>query len=153
MTDGNVNIQPTKKWYQKLWGKVLATIAIFGTLGVILEFIIIGVNWYNSQQETFDKVNNLEKTILDIVNSDKDKDNKILDLEEYVSNKDKSYAVGFRVFKHRDDDTGKLMKTKKYRDWSGKWNDVFYDKTMSINFGVDYYYYIDRQTSEKIYCW
>ena len=61
MTDGNVNIQSTKKWYQKLWGKVLATIAIFGTLGVILEFIIIGVNWYNSQQETFDKVNALEK--------------------------------------------------------------------------------------------
>lgn len=146
------NIEPKKRWYQKFWGKIVATLAVFSTLGIILEGIIVGVNWYNHQQEMFKKVTTLETMMLDIINGDKQKDDKIVKLEDYVSSKNKSYAVGFRVFKDVDEETGKIIKTKKYRDWSGVWYNVHIDNSMSDYYGVDYYYYIDKD-GEKIYCW
>lgn len=146
---------PKKKWYQKLWGKVLGAVAVVGTCGIILEIVLSGVNWYNHQKEMLSKIPMIENAIVDILNEDKQKDDKIEMLENFIIDKKKSHAVGFRIFKEWDEDEKKWIKTKMYRDWDGTWNEVHIDNQMSLMYGVDYYYYISKNKNtlgEKIYC-
>lgn len=46
-----------------------------------------------------------------------------------------------------------VKEVKRYRDWKGRWYEIFRDKESSDLYAIDYFYYIDKQTDEKIYCW
>jgi len=130
-----------KHWYQKAWGKVVATVSILGILAGIFEGVYLFTEMWHDYKELQEKVKN------------EDYDNRIKKLEIYVTEKRKSFAVGFRVFKEFDEETGKITYQKRYRDWEGIWHEIYYDLEASELYGVDYYYYIKRGTGEKIYCW
>lgn len=138
-----------KHWYQKLWGKVTASIAILGAVWGILE----GVYYFTEQWHDFQL---LKKEVKDM----KEKEQWVLEsLQTVLESREewsKSYAVGFRVYQETDKKTGNVTWIKRYRDWEGVWHDVFHDAEASRIYGVDYYYYIDETKpppNNQVYCW
>jgi hypothetical protein len=126
-----------KKW----WKRVLATLGVLAVITGIFESVYVCTEFWH------------EYNILKEIVISEDYETRISDLEDYVHKKSKSFAVGFRVFKEVDEITEKVIYKKKYRDWRGTWNDIFYDEEASELYGVDYYFYYHKDTGEKIYCW
>ena len=144
---------PRKKWYQKLWGKVLGAIGVITTCLMIIKAVYSVFEWYHEKEHALNKINEIETTLINVINENNKKNEKISKLEEYIDTKEKSYAVGFRVFREKNEETSDFIKRKMYRDWDGNWHEVHYDFELSTKFGVGYYYYIDKENGKKVYCW
>lgn len=132
------------KWYQSIYvkaGGIVAGLAVFGTL---IGYVITAVNWWEQQKELPAKVLKLEQELDAIKKGDQT-------IYDYIESKSKSYAVGHRVKKVYDEEKGKWIKVKQYRDWEGVFHDVYIDLELSDFYGWDQYYYIDSETHEKIY--
>ena len=130
-----------KSIWKRWWKKIVGILTILGIVWGVLEGVYFFTKYWHEYQVLKENVQS------------EDYEERISDLETYVINKKKSFAVGFRVFKEVDELTGKTTFKKKYRNWGGVWNDVFYDAETSDIYGVDYYFYYDIRTGEKIYCW
>jgi hypothetical protein len=130
-----------KPLWKRVWKSALGMITVFGVLWGVLE----GVYFFTEVWHDY-------KILKENVNGE-DFEDRITTLETYVEKKTKSFHVGFRVFKVMDEDTGIMTRVKRYRDWDGKWHEIFKDIEASLMYGVDYYYYINQKTDEKIYCW
>ena len=132
-------------WYKKVWAKYLLIVSIVAGLGTAGTFLVKAVNLYNTYKEVPILINDIQ-TKDSIINK------KLDYVVSYVENKKRSFAVGYRVKKEIDEQTGEEVWTKQYRDFKGRWNDIFIDLEMSNYWGYDVYYYIDKDTHEKIYC-
>lgn len=130
----------------RAWKQIVGFLAVCGLVWGVLE----GVYFFTEQWHDYTI---LKENVDSLKHGDERYEKRIFELENYVANKRLSFAVGFRVFKETDEETGITNKVKKYRDWDGKWHTVFRDKEYSDIYGVDYYYYIDKETDERIYCW
>ena len=115
-------------------------------VGTLFGYIIAGVNWWNKNQELPAKVEQLQQELDSLKSGDKA-------LYNFVDKKSQSYAVGYRVKKVVDEQTGKTRKVRQYRDWKGYFNDIYIDHEATEFYGIDQYYYIDKDSHEKIYCW
>lgn len=152
MPTSNVNTG-SKKWY-KVWWKVL--VSFIGAVGIVwgvLEGVNAVTKWWHKEELKEQKIEELEQTLLKVINDDIEKDKRIDSLDDYVTTKKKSYAVGFRVFKETDKETGIVSFKKMYRDWQGIWHEVYLDREYSDIYGIDYYYYINKNDGRKTYCW
>jgi len=134
----------TNKWYQKLWVKITAGLAVIAVLGGVANTIVNGVNWWNTHKEIPSKILMLEKEIDSLKKGDSF-------LYDFVGSKSESYAVGYRM-KRIVDENGKIRWVKQYKDWKGNVNNIFLDRENSDYYGRDYYFYFDHDTDEKIYC-
>ena len=132
------------KWYKTIYAKITAGVALVGLLGIALNYVISGVNWWDEQNALPSRVSNIERELDSLKRGDK----KIFD---YLDSKNKSYAVGLRVKKIFDEDKGEWIKVKQYRDWSGKFHNIYIDLELSEYYGWEQYYYINPDTHEKIY--
>lgn len=144
---------PQKKWYQKLWGKVLGAVGVFTTCLIIIKAIFSVFEWYYEKEQALSKIDEIEKTMINMINDENKKNEKIYRLEQYIDTKEQSYAVGFRVFKEKNEASEGYTKRKMYRDWDGEWHEVHYDFQLSTQYGIGYYYYIDKINGDKVYCW
>jgi hypothetical protein len=140
------------EFIKKIWKVFVTVLAIGATVWGLLESIYWVTDYFHDQQIHNKKIDTLEKTLLDVINGDKEKDFKIEELNDYIEQKKHSYAVGFRVEKQILPD-GSIQKKKMYRDWDGHWHEVHLDNHMTAVYGIDYYFYIDKNTGEKVYCW
>lgn len=144
------NLHPnsnTKKSFIKRTWKTFVGIL---TVGGVIWGVLTGIYWFTEKWHEYEVFKESEKQVLDRLDKIEANQKKLLN---YVDKKSTSFAVGFRVFKMEDEETGKTTLVKRYRDWDGVWHEIFRDKELSDLYGVDYYYYIDKQTDEKIYCW
>jgi len=135
------NSDTKKSFFKRTWKSMVATLTVLGVVWGVLEGVYFFTQEWHEYEIYKEKVDS------------EDFNERIIDLEKYVINKRKSFAVGFRVFKHEDEETGKISFVKRYRDWQGTWHEIFRDRETSDLYGVDHYYYIDKETDEKIYCW
>src|SRR3990172_10479593 len=87
-----------KKWYQKLWGKVLGAVGVVTTCLMIIKAVYSVFEWYHEKEHALNKIDEIETTLINVINDGNKKNEKIEKLEEYIDSKEKSYAVGFRVF-------------------------------------------------------
>jgi broad specificity polyphosphatase/5'/3'-nucleotidase SurE len=138
-----------KHWYQTLWGKITSGIAIAGAIWGILE----GVYYFTEQ---WHEIQTMKKEWAEMKEEEQWVKENVNKLVKYVQDKKKSYAVGFRMFRYEDEQTGETKWKKRYRDWNGEWHDIFYDQEASELMGVDYYYYVDETKpppDNQVYCW
>jgi len=142
MTDPAVK----KKWYQVWWKTVIGAAGVLTAVFGILE----GTYWFTAQWHDYQV---MKKKVMTLDTGDVYINQRLITLEKYLEEKNRSFAVGFRVFKEQDELTGNVTYRKMYRDWSGKWNEVFIDFEYSQEYGVNYYYYIDKTNGAKVYCW
>jgi hypothetical protein len=142
-----------KKWYKTWWKSLTGVLAIVGLIWGVFEGVYMFTAWHHQFEHDRYEISILKKKVNTIIENDLLKDEKIKKFSNYIVSKRKSYAVGFRVFNDKDEDTGIVTQKKMYRDWEGIWNEVYIDNKYSRDFGVDYYYYIDKKTGEKTYCW
>ncbi len=134
-----------KRWYNKVWGKVVAAMAILGVLGGIFQGTYECTKlWYEYQE--------LRKTVANHDSAQTNYETRLTNAETYIELKKKSYQVGFRVVIITDEATGKHIKRKKHRGWTGDEHTVYKDQFWSDQEGIDYYFWIDS-TGERIYCW
>lgn len=140
------NIEKKEHWIKKAWKTKVAVFAVLGALWGILE----GVYWFTEKWHEWEVLKDNEVHMVERIDRLEENQKNIL---QYVENKRKSFAVGFRVFKEVDEITGEVTFAKRYRDWKGVWHEIFQDLEASRYYGVDYYYYIDKNSDEKIYCW
>lgn len=132
-------------WFNETWKKYVFAIAAIGLLSTGGSYLISGVNWWQGQ-------NSLPQRVKDIEHNDSIIQKKLDFLINYVENKKKSFAVGYRVIKEIDEHKGTEIWKKQYRDFKGHWNPIFIDLELSDYYGFDTYYYIDQDTHEKVYC-
>jgi hypothetical protein len=130
-----------KPLIKRIWKRIVGGLAVLGVLWGIFEGVYIFAEYVHEYENLKEKV---DSEAFDV---------RITKLEKYVLNKRKSFHVGFRVFKYFDEETGLTTRVKRYRDWNGVWHEIFRDLEASETYKVDYYYYIDKKTDEKIYCW
>jgi hypothetical protein len=134
------------KWYQQTWAKIVGFVAATGVIGTLGTGVVNTVNHWNFYQTLPVRLDSIEVNIDNIENGDKK-------FYEFFDKKSSTFAVGFRVKKEKDEHTGKVVWVKQYRDWKGHLNNIFIDHEMSELYGTYQYYYIDRDTHEKVYCW
>ena len=134
-----------KNIVNKWWKVAISVITTAGIVFGVLEVVFWFSKWYD---EEVAYRNSLEKMIEDNKSIKQD----LKKATDYISKKKSSFAVGYRVFRELDEETGKIVKTKMYRDWSGSWHEVHFDSEMSEFYGVDHYFYIDDY-GDKVYCW
>lgn len=133
------------KWYHNVWAKYAMILAVIAGLSTGGSYLISGVNWWNSQQNIPKKVQEME--VRDSII--------LLKLDfviEYIENKKKSFAVGFRVAKTVDEHTGEPRWVRQYRDWKGRWHPIYLDLELTELYGIEQYYYIDSDTQERKWC-
>ena len=143
-----------KKFPNKGWKIVVAIIGALGIIWGVFEAVYRFTDWYHtnefSRTSMVDRLDNIDSLLLEVINEDRSKDEKIKKLEEYRSYKKQSFAVGFRMFKLVDSETGEIKWIKRYREWSGEWRDVFKDSECTEYIGMDcYFYYNDN--GKRIY--
>ena len=131
---------------QSVYVKIAGIVALLGVLGTLIGYIISGVNFWNSIEGLPGKVDALELRLDSLQRTDRS-------LHDYIAKKKSSYAVGYRVKKVFDEQTGKYRKVRQYRDWKGYFNDIYIDHEATEFYGIDQYYYIDKDSQLKIYCW
>jgi hypothetical protein len=134
------------KWYQQTWAKITGAIVVMGTLGTIGTGVVNTVNHWNFYQALPARLDSIENHVKTLEEGDKE-------FENFFDKKGNSFAVGFRVDKTKDEHTNEIMWVKKYRDWKGRLNNIYIDHELTDFYGVDQYYYIDKDTHEKVYCW
>lgn len=134
------------KWYQKAWAKVTGAVIVLGMLGTIGRATVEIVNHWNFYQELPTRLDNIEDSIKSLKQGDEV-------FVDYFDKKSQTFAVGFRVKKTVDEHTGRVRFVKQYRDWKGYLNDIILDKELTEYYGIEYYFYFDKDTQEKIYCW
>ena len=139
------NTQP-QKWYQKVWFKITGAIVALGLLGTIGRATITVVNHWEFWESLPTRLDNLSDSVSCLYKGD-------AIFESYLDKKSQSFAVGFRVKKTTDEHTGKIRWVKQYRDWKGYLNDVYIDKELTEYYGIEYYFYYDKDTGEQKYCW
>ena len=144
---------PMTKWYQQTWAKYLGALAVITSLGTGVGYLGSASNWWNNQQNIPKQLEKLNKKIDSIISEDSLKDIKIEKMMRYIELKKRSFAVGFRIKKVTNEHTGKERWIKQYRDWKGHLNDIYIDFELTEFHGTDYYYYIDKDSHEKVYCW
>ncbi len=142
MTDEKPN---KKHWYQKAWGKVVATISVITILAGIFQATYMATEFWYEYQAMHAEVEKLTQEKQELLR-------RLEVLEYYVDRKKKSYQVGFRVVVVSDEDTGLHVKRKKYREWNGEEHTVYRDKLLSDQEGYDYYFWIDS-LGNRNYCW
>lgn len=138
-------MEPKKHWYQKAWGKVLATISVLTVLYGIFEAVYQCVGFYNEYEA-------LKTTVIELQNVDNSYESRISSIEEFVNRKKKSFAVGFRVVVVTDEETGKQVKRQKHRGWDLEEHTVYKDEALSEQEGYDYYFWVDKNGS-RVYVW
>lgn len=141
------------KWYKSWWKTLIAFVGGFTFVWGILEGVYQVTEWVHEEELKEEKIELLEKTVQKIINEDKEKDKKIQSLQDYVDDKNQSFAVGFRVFIKEDPYSNDVVRKKMYRDWNGVWHEVHLDHKYTNYYGIDYYYYISKESGEKVYCW
>ena len=140
-----------KTWISKAWKTVVATIGVATTVWLIFQASYFITDWLHQEDLMKKYLENIQSKLDEIIKLDKKKDEKIESFEKYIDKKRQSFQVGFRVFKETDSTTGTISYKKMYRGWDGHWHEVHYDEYYSSQFGYDFYFYVDRQTGEKIY--
>lgn len=128
------------KWYQTIYAKIAGALALFALLGGLFSYIVFAVDWWKFESELPSRIESVEKDI-----------DTLQLIKDYIDSKSQSYAVGFRVVKYYDESTGTWKKKKQYRDWNGRFNDIYVDHELTDFYGWDQFYYIDPDTHEKIY--
>ena len=136
------NINNEIKWWKP-------TAKYMGILTVVFS-ILSGTYLFTERLYEYKELKEIVESI-DVINGIQGKS--IKNIEKYVLSKKKSFAVGFRVFNDTDIETGVVTKRKMYRDWNGVWNEVYLDVEYTSQIGIDYYFYIDKRTGDKVYCW
>ena len=142
----------TNKLLENVWAKYLFILALIAGLTTGLNYMGNAFHWWNTQNYLPTQVKNLNDKIDLVVKGDSLKDVRIQEMMNYIESKKQSFAVGFRVMKNIDEHTGEETWIKQYRDFKGKWNNIYLDLEMSEYFGVEQYYYIDQETQEKEWC-
>lgn len=144
------------KWYQKVWFKYSAALVVITGLSTGGSYLLSWADWWNTQNSLPAKIKNVSKKADAILKADSIMEEtfnrRLLIIEAYIHNKKNSRAVGFRVKKDVNENTGEEYWRKQYRDWGGTWHNIHLDIDMSEVYGFDCYYYIDNN-HEKIYCW
>jgi hypothetical protein len=140
-----------RTWLKSYWAKVVTIIVTGGTVFGLIEGSLWFAGWVHSETEYRNKIETLIKDLGDVIKADKDKDKRLDELEAYREKNKGSFAVGFRVTKVWDETLQKWGYKKFYRDWSGYLNEIHYDAYMSSLEGYPSYFYIDRETGDKIY--
>ena len=95
-----------KRW----WKKIVGGLAVLGVIWGVFEGVYFFTKYWHEYQV-------LKENVIG-----EDYEQRISELETYVVNKQKSFHVGFRVFKVYDEETGLTNKVKRYRDWNGIWH-------------------------------
>ena len=149
----NRNKDPKQKqpWYKTVFKAFAAAVTISGMVWGVFEVIWVVAEWHQKEVALETKVSDLEKKLKDVISGDVKKDKQIDSLISYIESKKTSFAVGFRVNKITDEETGEITYKKMYRDWNGVWHEIHYDLYMSQTYGYDYYFYVDKNTGDKIY--
>lgn len=135
-----------KKLYQLMWFKVVSGVAAFGILGTLGTATVTVVNHWEFWDSLPSRLGNISDSVAKLYDGD-------AVFEDYLEKKTQSFAVGFRVKKTTDEHTGKTRWIKQYRDWKGNLNDIYLDKEYSEMYGIEYYFYYDKDTGDKKYCW
>lgn len=142
-----------RKWYKVWWKLVMSFVASLGIVWGIFETTYAITEWWHKEYLKEKKILELEHRVEELHKEDSSQNSKIKYFDNYIKNKNESYSVGFRVFKQKHFESGGIIHKKMYRDWDGAWHEIHYDKKASEFYGIDYYYYIEKETGEKIYCW
>lgn len=135
-----------KRWYHVWWKAVVGILSVSGIVLGIFRGVITVVDEWREFQSFKQRVINLES-------GDSLLENTVQINTAYIAAKNMSYAVGFRVEIDINPHTNEMTKRKMYRNWEGEWNEVHKDQFYSELDGVDYYFYIDKETGDKVYCW
>lgn len=138
------------KWYKQTWAKVVAVVAGLSVLGTIGTGVVNTVNHWNFYKVLPDRLDKIESSIDSLYKGDL-KEFSIVN--DFLNKKKETFAVGFRVKKTIDEHTGEPRWIKQYRDWKGNLNDIYLDYELTEYYGMEYYFYYDKDTHEKIYCW
>lgn len=140
-----------KAWMKSFWAKIITIIVTGGAVYGLIEGSLWFAGWIHSETEYRNKIEQLETDLKSVITEDKEKDERIDLLEAYIEKKNGSFAVGFRVIKVWDEALQKWVYKKYYRDWSGYLNEIHYDAYYSSLEGYPIYFYVERETGDKIY--
>lgn len=131
--------------FNRLWDKYNKAAKIVAMLAFIVtavEGVVLGVRFWDDWT-----------ALKQLFESEKKVNERLDAIEAFIFEKKSSYAVGFRVEKVFDQETGGVIKVQQYRDWLGRSHNVYLDLESTELFGIDHYYYINPKSHEKIYCW
>ena len=138
---------------RRLINLILGTSALAGATWGIIELVFMFTAWNHAYELRGEKIIELETMIIEVIDGDLKKDEKIDNLLIHQSNKGNTFQVGKRTEILVDEETGIKTTIKKYRDWDGVLHEVHKDHEMTESYGIDYYYYISKQTGLKVYVW
>jgi hypothetical protein len=138
------------KWYQQTWIKITGFVAGVSVVGTLGTGLVNTVNHWNFYQALPDRLDEIENSIDSLYKGDL-KEFSLLD--SFIARKKETFAVGFRVKKSIDEHSGEPRFIKQYRDWKGRLNNVYLDYELTEFYGMEYYFYYDKDTGDKKYCW
>lgn len=142
-----------KSWSKKVVSFILGASALGGAVWGILEVIFMFTAWHAEYEDRGIRLEQLQDRIYQLENGDAEIAAELDNILYHESNKGNTFQVGKRTEIIEDVETGIKVKVKKYRDWDGILHEVHKDNEMSMTYGIDYYFYIDKQTGNKIYVW
>jgi len=120
---------------------------MFALASGIVTGIVQGVRIHDEYVKNMDTLDSLKINDERRALQDEKVELRLDNFEDFMLDRSKSYAVGFRVITSK----GKTLKV--WRDWKGVDHPVYRDSIESQMYGIDTYFYIERSTGQKIYKW